>query len=40
MIGTGGHSTIESTKRYQHPQMQKMLTDTQKLDEAFSAVNI
>lgn len=40
MIGTGGHSTIESTKRYQHPQMQKMLKDMQKLDEAFSAVNI
>lgn len=40
MIGTGGHSTIESTKRYQHPQMQKMLEDMEKLEEAFSAVNI
>lgn len=40
MIGTGGHSTIKSSKRYQHPLMQKMLTDMQKLDEAFSAVNI
>lgn len=35
IIGTGGHSTIQSTRRYQHSQIQKMLSDMQKLDEAF-----
>lgn len=35
MIGTGGHSTIQSTRRYQHPQIQKMLSDMEKLEEAF-----
>lgn len=35
MVSTGGHSTIQSTKRYQHPQIQKMLSDMEKLDEAF-----
>ena len=27
MIGTGGHSTILGSKRYQNPMMKKMLTD-------------
>lgn len=35
MVSTGGHSTIQSTRRYQHSQMQKMLSDMEKLDEAF-----
>lgn len=35
MVSTGGHSTIQSTRRYQHPQIQKMLSDMGKLDEAF-----
>lgn len=33
LIGTGGHSTILSSRRYQHPMMQKMLTDMEKLEE-------
>lgn len=39
MIGTGGHSTIESTKRYQHPQRKKMLEDMTRLEEEFSKIN-
>lgn len=35
MIGTGGHSSIQSTRRYQHPQLQKMLSDMEKLEEVF-----
>lgn len=35
MISTGGHSTIHNTRRYQHPQLQKMLSDMEKLEQAF-----
>lgn len=35
MISTGGHSTINSTKRYQHPMVSKTLSDMGKLEEAF-----
>ncbi len=38
MIGTGGHSTIQSTRRYQHPQLMKMLADMEKLENAFEEV--
>ena len=33
MIGAGGHSSIPSSKRYQHPMMQKMLADMEKLEK-------
>ena len=36
MIGTGGHSTVQSSKRYQHSQFEKMRDDMQKLDDAFA----
>lgn len=36
MIGTGGHSTVQSSKRYQHSQIEKMRDDMQKLDNAFA----
>ncbi len=36
MIGTGGHSTVQSSKRYQHSQLEKMRDDMQKLDNAFA----
>lgn len=35
IISTGGHSTIQSTKRYQHPLMQKTIADMAKLEETF-----
>ncbi len=38
IIGTGGHSTIQSTRRYQHPQLMKMLADMEKLENAFEEV--
>lgn len=38
IIGTGGHSTILSTKRYQHPMMEKMLVDMEKLEESFEKI--
>lgn len=37
LTGTGGHSTIKSSKRYQHAMMDKMRTDMEKLEEAFGA---
>lgn len=40
LIGTGGHSTILSTKRYQHPMMQKMLVDMEKLEKTFDDTSI
>lgn len=36
LIGTGGHSTIQSSKRYIHPQWEKMLDDMQKLEKAYT----
>lgn len=36
MIGTGGHSTVQSSKRYQHSQLEKMRDDMQRLDDAFA----
>lgn len=36
MIGTGGYSTVQSSKRYQHSQFEKMRDDMQKLDDAFA----
>ena len=38
LIGTGGHSTILSSKRYQHPVMQKILADLEKLEETFERI--
>jgi integrase len=40
LIGTGGHSTILSTKRYQHPVMQKMRSDLGKLEETFENISL
>lgn len=37
LTGTGGHSTIKSSKRYQHAMMDKMRTDMEKLEEVFGA---
>ena len=38
LIGTVGHSTIENSKRYQHPLMQKTLADMEKLEKTFSKI--
>lgn len=38
MISTGGHSTIRSTRRYQHPVVQKTLADMKKLEETFDKI--
>lgn len=35
IIGTGGHSTIQSSKRYQHATMERMRSDMGKLETAF-----
>ena len=35
IIATGGHSTIQSTKRYQHATMNRMKSDMAKLEEIF-----
>ena len=40
LTGTGGHSTIQSSKRYQHAMIDKMRTDMEKLDEAFGATGL
>lgn len=40
IISTGGHSTIQSTKRYQHPMMQKTIADMAKLEEIFEKTEI
>lgn len=39
MISTGGHSSIQSTRRYQHSQLQKTLSDMEKLEEGFNKVS-
>ncbi len=40
ITSTGGHSTIQSTKRYQHPIMQKTIADMAKLEEMFEKTEI
>lgn len=40
MTSTGGHSTIHSTRRYQHPLMQKTIADMAKLEENFEKTEI
>ena len=40
MLATGGHSTINSTKRYQHPQLKKTLKDMGKIEEVFSQAQV
>lgn len=40
IIGTGGHSSIQSTKRYQHATMQRMKADMEKLEVAFRNVAV
>lgn len=35
MIGTGGHSNIQSSRRYQHATMERMRSDMGKLETAF-----
>lgn len=40
IIGTGGHSSIQSTKRYQHATMQRMKADMEKLEVAFQNVAV
>ncbi len=40
MTSTGGHSTIQSTKRYQHPLMQKTIADMERLEKTFDKTEI
>lgn len=40
LTGTGGHSTIRSSKRYQHAVMEQMRTDMEKLEEAFGETGL
>ncbi|MEY8411098.1 tyrosine-type recombinase/integrase [Lachnospiraceae bacterium 62-26] len=38
LIGTVGHSTIDNSKRYQHPLLQKTLSDMEKLEKTFDKI--
>lgn len=38
ITATGGHSTIQSTKRYQHATMERMRSDMEKLENVFEDV--
>ena len=39
IIATGGHSTIQSTKRYQHATMNRMRSDMARLEEVYQNTN-
>lgn len=36
LIGTGGHSSLESSKRYRHPIMENVLKDMGKLEQEYN----
>lgn len=38
ITATGGHSSIQSTKRYQHAMMDRMRADMEKLEDVFESV--
>ncbi len=38
IIGTGGHSSIQSTRRYQHSSRKRMLEDMNKLEKVYNSV--